>query len=123
MSRSCSSTSGWAAAESQQHLGQEAEDAGDAEPDAQRAGLAACRPLDERDDLRRILKHLPSACGEQASRLGQPHVAIAAHQQTPADPLFHALHAFAQRRLRHVQPFRRAAEVQRLRQDADRADR
>ena len=44
---------GIGAAESEQHLGQEAEDAGDAEPDAQRAGFAPRRALGERDDLRR----------------------------------------------------------------------
>ena len=54
--------------------------------------------------------------------LRQPHGAVAAHQQRPADPLFHPADALAQRRLRDVEAIGGAAEVQRLGQRDERLE-
>jgi len=105
---------GMAAAKAQQHLGQQSEDACDAEPDPEATGLSARSALRELEGGFRFPHHLPSPFGEEAARFRQPHVAISPHQQRTANSIFQLPHPLAQRRLRHVQPIRGAAEVQRL---------
>ena len=76
----------------------------------------------QRDDLGGLVQQLAPSTGQHAARLGQPHVAIAAHEQSRADLFLHAADPFAERRLRHVQPLGRAPEVQRLGQHRQRAE-
>ena len=102
------------------HVGQQPEDAGDTEANAKEPGFASRRPLRESQGGGGLGNQMTAAAGEQSARLRQLHVAIAADQQRPSDPLFHAPDALAERRLRYVQALGRPAEVQGLGQNEQR---
>ena len=110
------------APEAEQDRREQSEDAGDAEPDAQASRLAARGALRQLDRRLRLPQQAAAVFRQQAPGFGETHVAVAPEQQRTADPPFELADPLAQRRLRHVQPFSRASEVQGVGERDDRVE-
>jgi hypothetical protein len=104
-----------------QHVGEQAEHAGNTKSDAEESRFASGGPLCEGDRCRCLPDEMSAAVGEEPPGIREAHVAIAADQEWTTDSFLHATKPLAQRRLRDVQTISGAAEMQRLGQGEQRA--